>query len=110
MSPSRNVTALSERQPTDLVVARLLDHFGLRTDWQRRLWNPGTITVLQETLEAIGLLDSGHLRTRTVAALVKTARRRAGPDLGVGSAAVWSTDALPTSSQPPRPTERCQAA
>ena len=36
MSPSRNVTASSERQATDLVVARLLDYFGLRTDWQRR--------------------------------------------------------------------------
>lgn len=91
MGPSRNVTALSEQQATNLVVARLFDYFGLRTDWQRRLWNPGTVTVLQETLEAIDLLDSGHLRTGTVAELVNTARRRAGPDLGVGSAAVRST-------------------
>ena len=36
MTPSRDVTALSERQTTNLVVARLLDYFGLRTDWQRR--------------------------------------------------------------------------
>ena len=91
MSPSRNATTLSERQATNLVVARLFDYFGLRTDWQRRLWNPGTVTVLQETLEAIDLLDSGHLRTATVIELVKTARRRAGPDLGVGTAAVRST-------------------
>ena len=91
MSPGRNVTALSERQAANLVVARLLDFFGLRTDWQRRLWNPGTVTVLQETLEAVDLLDSGHLRPGTVTELVKTARRRAGPDLGVGSTAVRST-------------------
>ena len=95
MGPSRNVTALSERQAANLVVARLFDYFGLRTDWQRRLWNPGTVTVLQETLEAIDLLDSGHLRTGTVTELVNTARRRAGPDLGVGSAAVRSTDVQP---------------
>ena len=69
----------------------MLDYFGLRTDWQRRLWNPGTVTVLQETLEAVDLLDSGHLRPGTVTELVKTARRRAGPDLGVGSTAVRST-------------------
>ena len=31
MGPSRNVTALSEQQATNLVVARLFDYFGLRT-------------------------------------------------------------------------------
>ena len=40
MSPGRNVTALSERQAANLVVARLLDYFGLRTDWQRRSGTP----------------------------------------------------------------------
>ena len=30
MGPSRNATTLSKRQATSLVVARLLDHFGLR--------------------------------------------------------------------------------
>ena len=95
MSPSRNATALSERQATNLGVARLLDYFGLRTDWQRRSWNPGTVTVLQETLEVVDLLDNGHLCNGAVTELVKTARRRAGPDLGVSSAAVRSTDVQP---------------
>ena len=50
----------------DLVVARLLDYFGRRTDWQRRLWNPGTVNLLAETLEALAFLETGHLRERTV--------------------------------------------
>ena len=74
----------------NLVMARLLDYFGRRTDWQRRLWNPGTVTVLQETVEAVDLLHSGHLRERTVTGLAATAQRRAGPDRGVGPPAVRS--------------------
>lgn len=46
------------------VVARLLDYFGRGTNWQRRLWNPGTVTVLQETLEAVDLLATGPARDR----------------------------------------------
>lgn len=68
----------------NLVVARLLDYFGRRTNWQRRLWNPGTVTVLQETLEAVDLLADGHLLPRTVTELARTSQRRAGPDLGAG--------------------------
>ncbi len=71
-------------------MARLLDYFGRRTDWQRRLWNPGTVTVIAEVLEALEFLESGHLRERTVANLARTAGRRAGPDLGVGTVAVRS--------------------
>lgn len=41
------------------VVARLLDYFGRRTNWQRLLWNPGTVTVPQETPEAVDLLATG---------------------------------------------------
>ena len=88
MSPSRNVTALNERSVVNLVAARLLDYFARRTDWQRRLWNPGTVTVLRELLEAVNLLESGHLRRVTVQELAGTAQRRAGPDLGMGSQAV----------------------
>ncbi len=74
----------------DLVVARLLDYFGRRTDWQRRLWNPGTVNLLAETLEALAFLETGHLRERTVVDLSATAQRRAGPDLGVGPPAIRS--------------------
>ncbi len=74
----------------NLVIARLLDYFGRRTDWQRRLWNPGTVTVVAEVLEALHFLESGHLREKTVADLARTAERRAGPDLGVGTAGVRS--------------------
>ena len=81
---------MSAPEAPNLAIARLLDYFGRRTDWQRRLWNPGTVTVLHETLEAVNLLGSGHLRERTVTELVRTARRRAGPDRGLGSPAVRS--------------------
>ena len=91
MHPSTQHSTMSASDAPNLVVARLLDYFGRRTDWQRRLWNPGTVTVLQETLEAVDLLDSGHLRTGTATELVKMARRRAGPDLGVGTEAVRTT-------------------
>ena len=64
-------------------------------DWQRRLWNPGTPILLQETMEAIDPLHSSHLRIGTVIELVKTARRSAGPDLGVDSAAARSADVQP---------------
>ena len=94
MGPSHNATALNERSVVNLVVARLLDYFARRTDWQRRLWNPGTVTVLRELLEAVDLLESGHLRSVTVKELAGTARRRAGPDLGMGSQA--SRSALET--------------
>ena len=70
-------------------MARLLDYFGRRTNWQRRLWNPGTVTVLRETLEAVDLLASGH-RAATVQELARLAQRRAGPDCGLGPAAVRS--------------------
>ena len=81
---------MSASNVPNLVMARLLDYFGRRTDWQRRLWNPGTVTVLQETVEAVDLLHSGHLRERTVTGLAATAARRAGPDRGVGPPAVRS--------------------
>lgn len=90
MSPSHNVTTLDEPSVVNLVSARLLDYFGRRTDWQRRLWNPGTVTVLQELLEAVDLLKSGHVLPIAVKELSSTARRRVGPDLGMGSQAVRS--------------------
>lgn len=85
MSPSHNVTALGEPAVVNLVIARQLDYFARRTDWQRRLWNPGTVTVLRELQEAVDLHASGHLRRVAVQELAGTAQRRAGPDLGMGS-------------------------
>jgi len=67
-------------------MARLLDYFGRRTNWQRRLWNPGTVTVLQETLEAVDLLASGH-RAEAVRELARMAQHRSGPDRGLGTSA-----------------------
>ena len=90
MSPSRNATALNERSVVNLVTARLLDYFARRTDWQRRLWNPGTVTVLRELLESVELLESGHLRSAAVQDAARIAQRRAGPDLGMGASAVRS--------------------
>lgn len=78
---------MNEKFVVNLVEARLLDYFGRRTDWQRRLWNPGTVTVLQETLESVDLLRHGHVRPAAVKELAAVARRRAGPDLGVGTEA-----------------------
>ncbi len=90
MSPSRNVTTLNESSVVNLVTTRLLDYFARRTDWQRRLWNPGTVTVLRELLEAVELLKSGYVRPATVQELASTAQRRAGPDFGVGPKGVRS--------------------
>ena len=88
MDPVTNSSTRDAQNAPNLVMARLLDYFGRRTNWQRRLWNPGTVTVLQETLEAVDLLASGHLRSNTVGELARTAQRRSGPDRGVGPAAV----------------------
>ena len=74
----------------ELVLARLLDYWGRRTDWQRRLWNPSTITVLREVWEATIEWERGHLREGTVRDLAASAVRRVGPDQGVGPAELRS--------------------
>lgn len=81
---SRKMTAL---EAPHLVIGRLRDYFARRTNWQRRLWNPGTVTVLQETLEAVQLLEGGKVALGAVEALARTAERRAGPDSGIGTTA-----------------------
>lgn len=73
------------QQQTKLVTARLLEYSGRRTPWQRRLWNPGMVTVLQELLEAVEFLGDGHLRPKSVGDLAHRAEIRAGKDLGIGS-------------------------
>lgn len=92
MSPAGHGSSTTgHAQAPDLAIARLRDYFNRRTNWQRRLWNPGTVVVLRETLEASQLLETGHLRERAVIDLVRTAERRAGPDLGVGPPALRAT-------------------
>ena len=81
---SRKMTAL---EAPHLVIGRLRDYFARRTNWQRRLWNPGTVTVLQETLEAVQLLEGEQVALGAVEALARTAERRAGPDSGIGTTA-----------------------
>ncbi len=89
MNPAPDCSTGDSQNAPALVMARLLDYFGRRTNWQRRLWNPGTVTVLEETLEAVNLLASGH-RAGTVKELARMAERRSGPDLGLGPPAVRS--------------------
>ena len=92
MSPAEHSSSTTgHAQAPDLAIARLRDYFGRRTNWQRRLWNPGTVVVLREALEASQLLETGHLRERAVVDLARTAERRAGPDLGVGPPALRTT-------------------
>ena len=79
---------MSQRVHPTLVIGRLRDYFGRRTNWQRRLWNPGTITVLEEVLEAACLLNQGHFSNRAVQALAATAEIRAGRDSGIGPSAI----------------------
>lgn len=88
MNPVPDRSTSDGQNAPNLVLARLLDYFGRRTNWQRRLWNPGTVTVLQETSEAADLLASGHLRAATVQGLARMAQPRSGPDLGLGPPAV----------------------
>lgn len=89
MNPARDCSTGEAQNETALVLARLLDYFGRRTNWQRRLWNPGTVTVLQETLEAVDLLASGH-RAEAVSELARMVQRTSGPDRGLGPSAVRS--------------------
>ena len=53
VNPEPNDRAENGLSVTASVLARFLDYSGRRTNWQRRLWNPGTVTVLRETLEAV---------------------------------------------------------
>jgi hypothetical protein len=79
---------MPQGEAPNLVIARLLDYWGRRTDWQRRLWNPSTSTVLHEALESARELEAGQLREAAVRDLAGSAERRAGPDLGVGPSEV----------------------
>jgi hypothetical protein len=68
----------------EYVITRLQDYWGRRTPWQRRLWNLGTVALLQEVLEASAMHREGQFHERTVTDLAASARKQVGRDLGMG--------------------------
>jgi len=69
----------------DYVTARLLDFWGRRTPWQRRLWNLGSVCLLREVIETANMLSAGHFRPGTVANLAQSAIPQVLQDEGLGS-------------------------
>src|SRR5580700_4451732 len=63
------------------VATRLLDFFGNRTPWTRRLWSAGTPLMLRELIE-VADTDQGTLTEASARWLANAAKRRVGPDLG----------------------------
>ncbi len=63
--------------------ARLLDFFGHRTPWHRRLWNVGTCLALQETVEYADACISGSVpNTKGLCFALDTAKREVDRDPG----------------------------
>lgn len=71
-------------QYDSLVGVRLLDFFGTRTHWHRRLWTVGLVLTLKELLEVSGAVRSSILYQNSVEDLSKSAMALAGRDPGVG--------------------------
>ena len=69
---------------TQHVASRLLDYFGRRTPWQRRLWNIGSILALNETIEAAELVRRGHLTSGSFRDLANSLKKKLGRDPGIG--------------------------
>jgi hypothetical protein len=67
-----------------LVGARLLDFFGTRTHWHRRLWTIGLTLTLKELLEVSDAVRSSILYQNSVEDLSRSAMALAGRDPGVG--------------------------
>jgi len=67
-----------------LVGARLLDFFGTRTHWHRRLWTTGLVLTLKELLEVSSAVRSSVLYQNSVEDLSRSAMALAGRDPGVG--------------------------
>lgn len=79
---------LAQDDFTPLAVARLLDFFGDRSPWQRRLWAVGTILRLKEAAEAIHLSgETSGLREASVKEAMASARDIARDDPGIGASA-----------------------
>ncbi len=73
-------TMLSVNPYSEHVSARLLDFFGHRTLWQRRLWGVGICLVLHEILEASQAVQAGALSEAALKNLCEDALRLARPD------------------------------
>ena len=67
------------------VAARLLDFFGQATPWHRRLWNPGLVLTLRETLEASEAVRFAVLSKSSLQLLCNSTMKLAGVDPGAGS-------------------------
>jgi hypothetical protein len=70
--------------PTSHVAARMLEYFGRRTPWQRRLWNVGSILALDEAIEAAHLVRGGHLSAGALRDLSASLQTKLGKDPGIG--------------------------
>lgn len=66
------------------VAACLLDSFGAKTPWQRRLWGVGTVMSLREVLEGSEAVQSGVLSPKAFEHLCQAAELTAGQDPGAG--------------------------
>lgn len=73
-----------QEDSTQYVGSRLLDYFGRRTPWQRRLWNIGSVLALSETIEAAEMVRRGHLTSGSFRALASSLEVKLGRDPGVG--------------------------
>ncbi len=67
-----------------LAGARLLDFFGTRTHWHRRLWTIGLVLTLKELLEVSSTVRSSILYQNSIEDLSRSAMALAGRDPGVG--------------------------
>ena len=67
------------------VAARLLDFFGNRTAWHRKLWNIGLMLTLQEVSEAISAVRAGVLSEAALGFLANSAHKTVGTDPGAGT-------------------------
>ena len=95
---------MSENEAPDLVIARFQDYFGRRSFWQRRLWAPGTVMLLQEAAEAADMFQRGLLREGLLKQLASSATIQAGSDLGLGGPGTRNSirQALATLATEPR--------
>ncbi len=73
-----------ELAPDEHVVARLRDYWGRRTPWQRRLWNPGSLLLLEELVEGGEQFREGLLKQGSLRDLGARAKVRLGQDIGLG--------------------------
>jgi hypothetical protein len=65
------------------VVTRLLDFFGARTPWHRRLWNVGPVLSLKECLEGADAVQQGVMSDGAFKRLCHSLKVAIGKDCGV---------------------------